>query len=387
MPTTATASVPDSTDVPVLPALPARLVEMLPGVARETLATVICGEIAARFDCPSSYLRVLRALITHVGWHGNRVWASYLRLATLAGAAKAICVKTVQRAIRYFVRTIGLRILCDRGELLRGPGEHAYVQAGNRKQSEYAVNHYDLSALRAFVPRDLIPAREPLPVPAVSPSPPPPFIQTQHACPVFGYEEGEGKPEKAPRNAARPKKFERTNLSAVSIKETDKEVDQGTKGHRALALAGVSVGMRRAILAARGELWAHQAALYTRLQNERGEIQTTPARYLVAVFKTWEAEKVARVQTCWPDWLQARWEREQAAEARVIRVEASAGVAQARQTVRAPASAAAPAAVVALPENTDAARAALRRSLPGAPAALIERLLARRPAGDTKGTL
>ena len=47
--------------------LPPRLVEMLPGVPRETLATVICGSVAARFDCPSSYLRVLYALILQEG--------------------------------------------------------------------------------------------------------------------------------------------------------------------------------------------------------------------------------------------------------------------------------------------------------------------------------
>lgn len=210
--------------MPVPACAPARLVEMLPGVRRTTLATVICGEIATRFDCPSSYLRVLHALIAHAGWHGNRVWASQERLAELAGAVRGICVKTVQRAIRWFVKTVGLRIVSDTGERLRGPGEHHYLASGQQKRGEGPVNHYDLSALRRFVPAELVARDVPRPVPPnppLSPDPMPdfpnPFAEPasesspppetrQLSCPV-GKDKEREKAEKPRSKAPRPKGF------------------------------------------------------------------------------------------------------------------------------------------------------------------------------------
>ncbi len=134
----------------------------------------------------------------------------------------------------------------------------------------------------------------------------------------------------------------------------------------------------------------------------------------MAVYKTWLAERAGTAGgvtaggadsgggSKWPDWLARRWEREQTAANRVIRAEQSAGNAQTRRLVSRPQS---PSPVPKIPTGapppdpkgeppdplahlTDAqreafvaeTRAALRRSLPGAPAALIERLLAGRIA-------
>jgi len=137
-----------------------RLAEFLPGISRTTMASMITGEVVRHAGAPGSYYRVLQAALGHVGWHGNRIWASYKRLAALAtemDPTDPVSAKTAGRAMKEWCSRLGIRIITDQEELLSGPGEHDYPY---HKRGDGPVNHYDVSALRGFIPRELVVAFE-----------------------------------------------------------------------------------------------------------------------------------------------------------------------------------------------------------------------------------
>ena len=113
-----------------------RLIDALPGLSRETLAKAVVGELLTQIDCPGSYLHVLYNLICHAGWHSNRAWVSLPRLASLTSRISKCSAKTAQRAMEFWCRTIGIRKITDQTELLSGPGEHQFVDAGGKKRGE-----------------------------------------------------------------------------------------------------------------------------------------------------------------------------------------------------------------------------------------------------------
>ena len=136
---------------------PTRLIDVLPGLSRAGLATIIVGEVMRRFKGTGAHFRVLSALICHAGTHGDRVWASLKRLASLASLPDdAVSTKTASRAIAAWCKKLGIRKITDPKELLEGPGEHDYIVAGHEKKGEGPVSHYDIAALRKFVPSEFL---------------------------------------------------------------------------------------------------------------------------------------------------------------------------------------------------------------------------------------
>lgn len=134
-----------------------RLIDVLPGLSRAGLAKIIVGEVSSRFNGSGAHLRVLNALICHAGTHGDRVWASLKRLASLASLPDdAVSTKTASRAIAAWCKKLGIRKITDPKELLSGPGEHDYLVEGHEKKGEGPVNHYEISALRRFVPAEFL---------------------------------------------------------------------------------------------------------------------------------------------------------------------------------------------------------------------------------------
>lgn len=129
------------------------LLSFLPGVSRETLAVVIVGNLIRTVPSPDSYKRVLLALILHGGWHSNRVWASYTRLAELAECS----VKTAARGMRFWCERGTVRLI-PWDELEAGPGEHTYRDRGGEKEGDGPVNHYDIGGLSEHIPAEIIAA-------------------------------------------------------------------------------------------------------------------------------------------------------------------------------------------------------------------------------------
>ena len=72
--------------------------------------------------------QVLRALISHQGWHSNRVWSSIPRLCELTKLSKA----QVQRVLAYFTKMEFIKVV-KQDDLTNGPGPQQFPRDKRRK--------------------------------------------------------------------------------------------------------------------------------------------------------------------------------------------------------------------------------------------------------------
>jgi len=122
---------------------------LLPNLSVFELANVVIGGAQRLAELTKGASKVLLELLGHLGFHSDRVWCSEPRLAALANCS----IKTVQRTIRLAKEKLGLRVIEDPDELLAGPGPQDY---SGEREGDGPVNCYDLSAMRALIPRPLI---------------------------------------------------------------------------------------------------------------------------------------------------------------------------------------------------------------------------------------
>jgi hypothetical protein len=103
---------------------------------------------------------LVRALMSHVGWRGNRVWASRKCLADdmTPEGADPVNLATVDRALREAKALRLVRVITDPKELADGPGPHDYPEP----KGYGPTNCYDLSGLLALVRGDVADALRPL---------------------------------------------------------------------------------------------------------------------------------------------------------------------------------------------------------------------------------
>lgn len=187
------------------------IVDYLPGVDRADLACAFVGELMrhVRRRCPQSHFQAAMILLGHTGYHSNRAWASHWHIAELGiklfgwdGTPKKH-LKTVQRAMDFWCETFPIfRKITDQEELLSGPGEHLWVDRGNKKRGRGQTNHYDITGVQAYPPQAFAGALDALimgeqytPPPTPAPMPPidlderypSPFHAVRHKC-VAGVE-------------------------------------------------------------------------------------------------------------------------------------------------------------------------------------------------------
>lgn len=322
----------------------------LPGISREMLAEQIIGRLCHQIDCPKSYLDVLYALIAHAGWHSNRAWASYKRLAELASRIAPTKWRTAQRAMAFWCSKLGIRVIRDQDELLAGPGEHDYVDAGKEKRGDGPVNHYDLTALLAYVPQEFAAALDTLidggqyhpertptherpkrnlaveypdtltdpPVPPVEPHPltlqdpfgdaPPTseesstLLRTSHQeapsleCNLPIEKSGEEGSKKAPTEQGSGNAFDVPKVALISEGLWDPATDPSDHpAFLTLRTVGIHTRMLKKMFREAGAGWMDILVRYGREQGIR-DGEPKGAGWYVGVFKNWQ-----RGEGSWPD--------------------------------------------------------------------------------------